>query len=184
MAFRRSARALYSVLQLTRRLKRASAPARAARRRPAALTASPELTDLWNAIRDQYFPDCRVLEEYVVGWSRRRQRRTLATCEVRRKYVRVAKEMRDPLFGVYLAPLLYHEMCHAVLGEDVGYYRGKRAWHGPRFKALERRHPGIPELDAWIKSGGWSYAVRRSRSLEQHAKRSRSNSWDQIKNAG
>ena len=183
--FKASADALYSMLKLTRRLKRRFEP-RPLRTRPrqVRLTASTELTDLWHALRLEYFPDCENLIHYTIGWSRRRQRRTLATCEVRRKYVRVAKEMRAPLFGPYLAPLVFHEMCHAVLGEDPGYHRGKRAWHGPRFKALERLHPGIPDLDAWIQNGGWSYAVRRSRALEQHAKRTGSNEWPQIKKTG
>lgn len=128
--------------------------------------SSPELFLVWCAVRQQYFPNRPELDQYMVSWSRRRQRRTLASCHVRKKVVHVAKELRDPLFSKYLPALLYHEMCHAALGEDVGYHRGKRAWHGPRFRELERRHSGIAELDAWIKSGGWNYAVRRSRAIE------------------
>ena len=133
--------------------------------------SSPELSQVWRAVREQYFPDRSDLDQYIVSWSRRRQRRTLASCHVGKKIVHVAKELRDPLFSKYLPALLYHEMCHAALGQNVGYHRGKRAWHGPRFRELERRHPGIAELDDWIKSGGWAYAVRRSRAIESRHQR-------------
>ena len=143
------------------------------RRATPTIVLAPELTQLWHSLRMDFFPEAPALDDYVIGWSTRRQRRTLASCEVRRHIVRVAKELKDPLFGPYLEPLLYHEMCHAALGTEVGYYRGKRAWHGPRFKALEKRHPGIRTLDAWIKGGGWSYAVRRARALEANGRRAR-----------
>jgi hypothetical protein len=134
-------------------------------RRSSIISTDPALLAVWTTVRREYFPTLPELDSYTVAWSPRRQRRTLASCHVRKKVVRVAKELRDPLFTQYLPALLYHEMCHAALGEDVGYHRGKRAWHGPRFRTLEQRHPGIRELDAWIKSGGWSYAVRRARAL-------------------
>ncbi len=127
--------------------------------------SDPELLKIWNDVRVEYFPELEHLKDYEVNWSIRRQRRTLASCQIRRKLVRVAKELCDPQFNSFLPALLYHEMCHAALGEQVGYYRGKRAWHGPSFKALESRHPGIKELDSWIKAGGWAYAVRRERAI-------------------
>ena len=139
-------------------------------RRVTPKNAAPELFQLWSTVRREYFPDRPELDQYLVTWSRRRQRRTLASCHVRRKEVHVAKELRDPLFTKHLPALLYHEMCHAALGEEVGYHKGKRAWHGPRFRALEQRHPGISELDAWIRAGGWAYAVRRSRGIESRRK--------------
>lgn len=143
------------------------------------VSSDPFLLKIWNDVRIEYFPNLEHLKSYTVNWSVRRQRRTLASCQIRRKLVRVAKELNDPQFNPFLPALLYHEMCHAALGEQVGYYRGKRAWHGPSFKALESRHPGIKELDQWIKSGGWSYAVRRARAIassKTRAVRSKSSS--------
>ena len=58
----------------------------------------------------------------------------------------------------YLEPLLYHEMCHAALGEPE-IVKGKRIMHGSDFKALEKKHPEITQLNSWIKSGGWNKAV-------------------------
>ena len=153
-------------MQLLLRLFQKPAPRRAQSNRGSPLLSDPELTALWRSVRQDFFPERGDLDTYCVRWSLRRQRRTLASCHIRSRRVVVAKELRDPLFHEHLPALLYHEMCHAALGEDVGYRNGKRAWHGPRFRALESKHPGIVRLDAWIKSGGWAYAVRRSRAIE------------------
>jgi hypothetical protein len=74
----------------------------------------------------------------------------------------VARELHDVEYASWLEPLLYHEMCHAVLGSTL-HASGNRSWHGKEFKALERRHPGSKDLNAWMKSGGWAKAVRRDR---------------------
>ena len=70
--------------------------------------------------------------------------------------------MQHPECTGVLEALLYHELCHAVLG-PLPVVRGRRAVHGREFRALERRHPAIPALDAWIKQGGWRTAVRRAK---------------------
>ena len=127
----------------------------------------------WKTIRAEWFPDREDLDSYSVYWSTRRQRRVLASCNIRRKLISVAQEMNDPEYFELLTPLLYHEMCHAVLGEDVQRYGSKRAWHGHEFKALEKRHPGIAVLDTWIRSGGWARAVRRHRTRSWHQRQRR-----------
>lgn len=119
-----------------------------------------ELNQLWCSIRASYFPDRNDIDDYRVIWSMRRQTRSLATCNVHTKKVNVAHAMNRPEYQAYLEALLYHEMCHAVLGE-AKIVNGRRVIHGREFKALERRHPGIKPFDAWIKAGGWRQAVRR-----------------------
>ena len=130
-----------------------------------------ELKQLWIQIQQQFFPDRADLNQYVVRWSKRNQKRTLASCNTERLRIIVAKELNHPDHAQWLEPLLYHEMCHAVLGWDVSRKNGKYRWHGPEFKQLERAHPGIAELDRWIKIGGWQKAIRSHRAREAYAKR-------------
>ncbi len=79
--------------------------------------------------------------------------------------------MSLPECAAYLPALIYHEMCHAVLGDKVGRAGSKRMWHGPAFRQLEKRHPDIEKLDLWIKKGGWSKAVRSFRAKQYHKAR-------------
>ena len=133
---------------------------------------SPELKALWNALAVEYFPEkYSTLENYLVQWSLRPQKRTLASCNVRHRIVNVAQELNVPEHAVWLAPLLYHEMCHAAIGEEVQRSGRKRLWHGPEFRALERRHPEIRAMDNWIKTGGWHRAIRSHRAKQAHLRR-------------
>lgn len=129
------------------------------------------LKEIWLKVRRGYFPEREDLDSYEICWSRRRQKRTLASCNVRQRRVIVAKELNHHQHITWLEPLLYHEMCHAYLGKNVERRGGKRAWHGAEFRALERRHPGIKQLDHWIKSGGWHTAVRSERTRSMHRKK-------------
>jgi len=162
---------LFSILRrLTRRARKPVVRTRAATHRVrtvrTAPLSDPSLHQLWCQVRAEYFPGRAEIDEYRVIWSSRRQRRTLASCHMKKRRVNVAKELRDATCQHWLEPILYHEMCHAVLGTDPGYYRGKRAWHGPEFRKLEHLHPQIRALDEWIKIGGWAQAVRRDRAKQ------------------
>jgi len=148
--------------------RRPSPPAR----RPAVPVAPDlQLQGLWSAVKAQYFPDVAVLDEYRVTWSRRRQRRVLASCNVRHLAVHVAQELAYPALECWLEPLLFHEMCHAVIGREVERKRGRRCWHGAEFKALVSRHPRTEDLEQWIKQGGWRHAVRSHRAKLSAARR-------------
>ena len=129
------------------------------------------LKSIWLKLRADYFPDRADLDQYLVRWSGRRQRRVLASVSIVRKFVSVAKELSHLDHYGWLEPLLYHEMCHAVLGENVETRRRKRQWHGREFKSLEKIHPGSESLNAWIKAGGWTKAVRSSRARETWRRR-------------
>jgi len=128
----------------------------------------PFLKNQWISIRKEYFPNQAQLDNYTVYWSNRNQIRTLASCNIHQKKIRVARELNYPKYNQFLEPLLYHEMCHASLGFSIKNQKGKTAWHGKEFKALENRHPKIKDLDIWIKSGGWSTAVRSDRTKRYH----------------
>ncbi len=144
---------------------------RPARRSPRLIESDPLLYSRWRNIAAEYFPGRDDLLNYSVFWSNRPQKRTLASCHVRKLRVAVARELNFPEHERWLDPLLYHEMCHAALGLSIQRANGKRQWHGAEFRRLEKRHPGIAALDQWIKSGGWRSAVRSERSKSAHRRR-------------
>lgn len=140
-------------------------------RRRAPVKNDPYLFHQWRLIAEKYFPDRTDLLQYTVYWSKRSQKRTLASCHVRKLLVAVARELSYPEHQRWIEPLLYHEMCHAVLGLSITHVNGKRQWHGAEFKRLEQRHPEIQALDRWIKDGGWRSAVRSDRSKRAYRRR-------------
>ena len=117
------------------------------------------LEELWRKIRLEYFPEQAEIDHYSVVWSKRDHRSALASCNVDRQRVQVAGAMNLPDSRPLLEPLLYHEMCHAALGQPQ-VVNGRRIMHGKEFKALEKRHPQIEALNNWITAGGWEQAVR------------------------
>ena len=149
-------------------------PPNPTKRRPnsrSKITSDPFLFSIWKQVAEEYFPDNEHLLQYVVYWSDRKQLRTLASCSISLKKIRVAQELNYTPHHQWLPALLYHEMCHAVLGDSIRRKGEKTRWHGPEFRALEKQHPGIEALDHWIKSGGWATAVRSHRSRAAHAAR-------------
>jgi predicted metal-dependent hydrolase len=173
----RTARTLVRQIELlfSRTTKR-STPTRRPQRTRATRSHSPGTSDeflhnLWRNLRAEYYPDRPELDSYVVAWSSRRQKRVLASCNIRRHRVVVARELFEPTACQWIAPVLYHELCHAVIGEGVHLQSGKRQWHGAEFRALEARHPDIPAMNAWIRSGGWAMAVRSHRARQAWSRR-------------
>lgn len=148
----------------TKRPSRLARKRRPALRKPRTVICDPALTLMWLELANTYFPDRTDLSNYKVRWSTRRQKRVLGSCNMTKRIVSVARELNTPEHHHWLEPLLYHEMCHAVLERSVSKRGRKILWHGPEFKALEARHPGIPALDFWIKSGGWRSAVLSARA--------------------
>jgi len=139
---------------------------------PRAPSKSDEfLLRIWTNLRIEYFPDRPELDSYIVAWSSRAQKRVLASCNIRQRKVVVARELFEPSACRWISPVLYHELCHAVIGEEVRVQRGKRQWHGSQFRELEARHPDIEAMNAWIRSGGWAMAVRSNRSRRAWANR-------------
>lgn len=133
-------------------------------RSQAARVSDELLHRIWRSLWQEYFPERNDLDTYLLVWSTRPQRRVLASCNIRCRRVVVARELFVPSAVRWLAPVLYHELCHAVLGESVRTPSGRRMWHGASFRALEARHPDIPAMNLWIRSGGWAMAVRSARS--------------------
>jgi hypothetical protein len=133
---------------------------------PRTKAPDPKLSAIWRELITQFFPERVDLLTYSILWSTRRQRRTLASCNLKRRMVKVALELNRTDCDQWLRPLLYHELCHAVLGENIGRQGSKRAWHGREFRELEKRHPQIAALDQWIKSGGWRHVVRSQRAQQ------------------
>jgi hypothetical protein len=141
------------------------------RRTQAPAISDPQLLALWQRLQAEYFPERADLLQYTVFWSNRAQRRVLGSCHMRSQRVRVARELQALDCQEWLEPLLYHEMCHAVIGLGVERSSKGRAWHGATFRALERRHPRVAALDVWIRSGGWAKAVRSARAKRTWEKR-------------
>ncbi len=141
-------------------------------RRNSTANSNEELKLIWHQLQSAYFPEREDILDYAIVWSNRRHTRTLATCNVQSRRVRVAAAMKLPETQAYLPALVYHEMCHAILG--VPERRGKRrVIHGREFKSLERRHPGIAQLNHWIARGGWYQAVKRHELQKRLAQGSR-----------
>ncbi len=134
-------------------------------------SSDPILLELWTKIAQEYFPQHLHINTYSINWSKRSQKRTLASCNISHLRVNVARELNYPEYQEHLEPLLYHEMCHAALGLEVPKRRGKRQWHGHLFKSLERQHPRMQSFDAWVKSGGWQSCVRSDRGKRAALKR-------------
>lgn len=130
------------------------------------------LYEIWQEVRTTWFPESEVLEMYGVCWSSRRQKNTLALCDVRKKQVRVARELQYLAYIQMIRPLLYHEMCHAVIGFKRSE-RGRCLWHGKEFRDLERANRDILLLEQWIREGGWARAIRSDRARRRYAKAAR-----------
>ncbi len=125
------------------------------------ISEDPDLKIIWNKLIDQYFNADPELKKYKVVWSGRSQKRVLASCNIYSKVVRVAPAMKFGDAPLFIEPLLYHELCHAVVGFiTVGR---KRVFHSRQFRAQEARHPQIELLNQWIKLGGWTKSVRISK---------------------
>lgn len=151
-------------------------PTRSYRRRRKAETCRPSdpfLLAVWRQLRGEFFPERADLDNYTIYWSTRPQKRVLASCNIRRRRVVVARELYEPAACQWISPVVFHEMCHAVLGESVTTSSGRRLWHGREFRALEALHPDIPALNLWITSGGWTMAVRSYRAKLSWQKKSR-----------
>ncbi len=132
------------------------------------------LLTVWRNLRQEFFPDRLDVDDYIVTWSSRPQKRVLASCNIRRRRIIVAQELFEPAASRWIAPVLYHEMCHAVIGEGVHLSQsGKRQWHGRQFRQLEAKHPDIEAMNAWIATGGWALAVRSHRARQARRMRSR-----------
>lgn len=121
---------------------------------------------IWQGLARDFFPDIvEQINSYEVSWSSRPQKRVLASCNIRKRRVIVAQELLEPAATRWLSPVLYHEMCHAVIGDGVNLSEsGRRMWHGRQFRQLEARHQDIPAMNAWIRSGGWAMVVRSHRA--------------------
>ena len=137
---------------------------RASKPRALPVTESPVLSGTWRSLAERYFPQMPHLAQYQVGWSRRSQKRTLGSCNTRQRKIIVARELNCELGEPWIEPLLYHEMCHAVLESNVPKRGGRRQWHGREFKSLVRGHPQTAALEGWMKSGGWGRLVRSDRA--------------------
>jgi hypothetical protein len=133
------------------------------------------LMTVWRNLRTEFFPGQPEIDDYTVCWSSRPQKRVLASCNIRRKKVVVARELFQPSASRWISAVLYHEMCHAVIGEGVHLSQsGKRLWHGRQFRQLEALHPDIAAMNTWISTGGWAIAVHSYRV--QLARRSKETS--------
>ena len=146
-----------------------SAPSKA--RAASRVIDDSKLREIWTGLRQEYFPDRPDLDSYRICWSKRRQLRTLASCNISHKKVNVARELDNPDCEPWLTPLLHHEMCHAALADQIHASRGAIKYHGQEFKRLERCHPLHKALDKWIRSGGWLHAIRSHRAKEVQQKR-------------
>ena len=133
-----------------------------------------DLEILWFRLANFYFPERPDLGQYSIQWSERSQKRVLGSCNLTKKRIIIARALDRPELRWVLEPLVYHEMCHAVVGVRLSQNGRRKSYHGPEFYDLERLHPGTELLDSWIKSGGWQSAVRSFASHRGFKKRVKS----------
>lgn len=126
--------------------------------------SDPTLLSVWLELCFAWFPERKDLCDYELKWSPRRQKQTLASVNLEKTRVFVARELNYPQHQKWLEPLLYHEMVHAYLRSE---------YHNQEFYRHEKRHPLIKEFDSWIDQGGWSTAVRSDRAKRAHAARNK-----------
>lgn len=134
-------------------------------------SGSIDLNKVWRSLLERFFPDRTDLLSYTVCWSKRKQIRTLASCNLDSRKIIVAQELNNPKFHRWIEPLLFHEMCHAVLGRMQKGCNKRIPWHGREFKRLESLHPLTESLNTWISEGGWLSAVRSHRAKMAYRKR-------------
>jgi hypothetical protein len=137
----------------------------------ASIKEDHDLCEIWHKLRRRYFSDLPHLDQFTIVYSTRNQKRVLGSCSLHSQRVTIAREMKHPEAQIHLEALIFHEMCHAALGIPPKK-NGRRTYHGKDFYHLEAMHPGIPLLDLWMKSGGWSRVVRSTRMKDR---------WDKIK---
>jgi len=130
-----------------------------------------ELNSIWQRLVSQYFPDRDDLEEYSISWSERTQKRVLGSCNLTKRKVLIARALDRKELSWILEPLIYHELCHAVVGVGRSKNGRRNSYHGDAFYKIEKLHPQINDLDTWIKSGGWQKAVRSFSSHRGFLKR-------------
>lgn len=126
---------------------------------------------IWDTLVLNHFPTRPDLYSYKILWSNRPQKRVLASCNIQKKIVRIAPAMNLPEAEPFLEALIYHELCHAVVGINIK--NGRRDIHSKEFKRIETLHPEIKNLDMWIKTGGWIKAVRKSTRQINQLKRAK-----------
>ncbi len=117
------------------------------------------LVTIWGKLENEYFPGDKNLSIYSITWAKRYSKRNLAYCDYQKKRVVVSPVMNNIKLLHMLEPLIYHEMCHAKLGEPKRV-RGRYIYHGKDFHKLEALHPFIKEFNDWIHNGGWANAKR------------------------
>ncbi|MDR2338159.1 MAG: SprT-like domain-containing protein [Deltaproteobacteria bacterium] len=126
---------------------------------PATNVEAIDLNEIWQKLQQEFFPMHYALDQYQIVWSRRNNKRNLAVCDYRKKKVIVSPALNNIKFRQIVEPLVYHEMCHAVLGEPQRQ-NGRFVYHGKEFHSLEKRHSQTRSLNEWIKNGGWANAKR------------------------
>jgi predicted metal-dependent hydrolase len=85
-----------------------------------------------------------------LSWSQRASRKTMGHFDSAHEAIIINKRLDNPRVPLYvISYVLYHEMLHAVLGEETS--GGKRRIHHQRFKAAEKSFPNYSKAKAFIR---------------------------------
>jgi hypothetical protein len=94
------------------------------------------------------------LRGYKVLWGRKRKRRPkeyfiFGTIQEEDRVIRINPLLDQPFVPLwFLQYILYHEMLHAVVPDEVGA-TGRRRVHTERFNQREREFPGYRRARRW-----------------------------------
>jgi len=86
-----------------------------------------------------------------IGWSIKKSYRRIGFYDTRRKLLVISNVFDNHRVPVKVVEfLVYHEMLHVVIPEQVG--KSRRILHPPEFRRLERAFPDYFSINRWIKA--------------------------------
>lgn len=108
-----------------------------------------DLVAIVSALKVAYFP---ALGDTYVAWSGRigrSRRRRLGWWNPRTRLISIHQCLdRAEVPRFFVESIVFHELCHAAC-DPSRTPTGKRRWHGPEFRALERRFPHVERALEW-----------------------------------
>jgi hypothetical protein len=118
----------------------------------------PHLQRVYHQLRHQYFPNRPDVDDYKVVWRDQPMQTkngasslydTLAYIEYGTRTIHIGREMSHPDAVQWLAPLIHHELCHAIL---VEFLKPNDDAHAEWFMRINSQHPQADEFKQWH---GW-----------------------------
>ncbi len=116
-----------------------------------------DLTALFNKVNLEYFEN--KLAPKSLHWSPRVSLNRLGYYAVEEDRIVISKSLRSKQVPAYVIEfILFHECLHKVMG--CVEKRGRRHYHTPEFRTLEKTHQYFHEAEAFLKEGLYRFLPR------------------------